>query len=260
LLGGPGDSAPSSRLALPGGPRPSSSDRIADHDAIVALATGGRAQRIERFWFDEIPDERIDTDAPPETTPLVLDADASQRACIAAAVEGRSFVMDGPPGTGKSQTIANIIGALLHAGKSVLFVSEKAAALEVVRNRLTETGLDGYLLELHSHKATRKEVAVALGQALDNLTVPPAPMGDLRVPARLKRHQSRRALAVSSGPLSQRTNRGAVPRSTTKRSRTLTVASASIRRSTAMVRALAGVLIHDVEQLEDPPVGVWSNW
>jgi hypothetical protein len=165
-------------------------DRIADHDAIVALATGGRGQRIERFWFDEIPDERLDTDAPPETTPLVLDADASQRACIAAAVEGQSFVMDGPPGTGKSQTIANMIGALMHAGKSVLFVSEKAAALEVVRNRLTEAGLDSYLLELHSHKATRKEVAITLGQALDNVTVPPAPMGELRLrDARARRQQ-----------------------------------------------------------------------
>jgi hypothetical protein len=165
-------------------------DRIAGHDAIVALATGGRGQQMERFWFDELPDDRIDSDAPPETTPLVLDADASQRACVAAAVEGRSFVMDGPPGTGKSQTIANMIGALLHAGKSVLFVSEKAAALEVVRNRLTEAGLDGYLLELHSHKATRKEVAVALGKALDTVTVPPAPMGKLRVrDARARREQ-----------------------------------------------------------------------
>ena len=170
-------------------------DRIAGHDAIVALATGGRRQQVERFWFDEIPDERIDTDAPPETAALVLDADASQRACIAAAVEGRSFVMDGPPGTGKSQTIANMIGALMHAGKSVLFVSEKAAALEVVRNRLTEAGLDGYLLELHSHKATRKEVAVALGQALDTVTVPPAPMGDLRVRDAAARRQQLNAYA-----------------------------------------------------------------
>ena len=70
--------------------------------------------------------------------------------------------MDGPPGTGKSQTIANMIGALLHAGRTVLFVSEKAAALEVVRNRLAEAGLENYLLELHSHKASRKEVAAAL--------------------------------------------------------------------------------------------------
>ena len=64
---------------------------------------------------------------------MILDADSSQRASIAAALEGRSFVMDGPPGTGKSQTIANMIGVLLHAGKTVLFVSEKAAALDVVQ-------------------------------------------------------------------------------------------------------------------------------
>ena len=85
-------------------------------------------------------------------TPLVLDADSSQRSCVAAAVAGHSFVMDGPPGTGKSQTIANMIGALLHAGKTVLFVSEKAAALEVVRNRLAHVGLESYVLELHSQQ------------------------------------------------------------------------------------------------------------
>jgi hypothetical protein len=90
----------------------------------------------------------------------------SQRACIAAALDGRSFVMDGPPGTGKSQTIANMIGVLLHAGKTVLFVSEKAAALDVVRDRLDAAGLRPYLLELHSHKATRKQVAVELELAL----------------------------------------------------------------------------------------------
>src|SRR5262249_57417662 len=105
-----------------------------------------------------------------------LDADASQRVCIAAALAGRSFVMSGPPGTGKSQTIANIIGAALHAGKTVLFVSEKAAALDVVRDRLAGAGLGAYLLELHSHKATRRQVAGSLGKALDTVPVGPAPM------------------------------------------------------------------------------------
>ena len=95
---------------------------------------------------------------------MVLDADASQRAAIAAALDGRSFVLDGPPGTGKSQTIANMIGAALHAGKTVLFVSEKAAALDVVRDRLAGAGLGAYLLELHSHQAARKQVAASLGQ------------------------------------------------------------------------------------------------
>jgi len=98
-------------------------DRIAGHGAVTALALGGGSGVVsDRFSFDEIPDGEIDDKAAAETTPVILDADSSQRACIAAAISGRSFVMDGPPGTGKSQTIANIIGALLHSGKTVLFV------------------------------------------------------------------------------------------------------------------------------------------
>ncbi|WP_127503364.1 DUF4011 domain-containing protein [Actinoplanes solisilvae] len=117
---------------------------------------------------------------PERELPLVLDADATQRACVEAAVAGQSFVLDGPPGTGKSQTIANMIGCLLHAGKRVLFVSEKAAALEVVRNRLAGVGLDRYLLELHSHKTTRREVARTLAASLDETTPGPArPTGEV---------------------------------------------------------------------------------
>ncbi|MEU7906322.1 DUF3320 domain-containing protein [Actinoplanes sp. NPDC049118] len=152
---------------------------IAEHPVIQGLATGGRGSGGGGFLFDELPEARIDQDMPAEQVPLVLDADSSQRSSIAAALAGRSFVMDGPPGTGKSQTIANMIGVLLHAGKRVLFVSEKAAALEVVRNRLHDVGLSAYLLELHSHKATRKEVASALGQALESVPVAPSGMSDI---------------------------------------------------------------------------------
>ncbi|MEV6300080.1 DUF4011 domain-containing protein [Actinoplanes sp. NPDC051861] len=149
-------------------------DRILGHPVIQALATTGTGRQTDAFRFHPIPPEEIDRVAAPEHVPLVLDADASQRACIAAAVAGHSFVMDGPPGTGKSQTIANMIGCLLHAGKRVLFVSEKAAALDVVHHRLVEAGLDRYVLELHGHKAGRKEVATALAAALDD---GPAPRG-----------------------------------------------------------------------------------
>jgi len=151
-------------------------DLVLEHPAVQALASGGTERQTSTFLFDEIPDDRIDREAPPEHVPLVLDADSSQRACVAAAVAGRSFVMDGPPGTGKSQTIANMIAALIHAGRRVLFVSEKAAALDVVRNRLASVGLGDYVLELHSHKATRRDVAQALGAALDSQPVAPTPM------------------------------------------------------------------------------------
>jgi hypothetical protein len=170
-------------------------DQISGHPAVAALATGGRGEASSGFFFDEIPDDEVDRRAAPENTPVILDADSSQRASIAAALGGRSFVMDGPPGTGKSQTIANMIGVLLHAGKTVLFVSEKAAALDVVRDRLDEAGLRAYLLELHSHKATRKQVAVALGTALDTVPVPPAPMSPMDVDRARKRRQQLNAYA-----------------------------------------------------------------
>lgn len=152
---------------------------VLNHPVVRALGTKDPASQAGDFLFEPIEPSYIDRIAPPEETPLVLDADSSQRAAVAAAVAGRSFVMDGPPGTGKSQTIANMVGALLHAGRTVLFVSEKAAALEVVRNRLADAGLENYLLELHSHKASRKEVATALSHSLDNITLPPQGMAEL---------------------------------------------------------------------------------
>ncbi|WP_405103026.1 DUF3320 domain-containing protein [Micromonospora sp. NBC_01412] len=170
-------------------------EQVIGHPVVRALASQSVADQTRNFLFDEIRPQDIDRHAPPEDTPLVLDADSSQRACVAAAVAGRSFVMDGPPGTGKSQTIANMIGALLHAGKTVLFVSEKAAALEVVRNRLAEAGLDNYLLELHSHKASRKEVATALAQALDNVPLPPPGMDTISRKVLVERREQLNAYA-----------------------------------------------------------------
>lgn len=132
---------------------------------VQALAGASDAAR-ERTLFapDDVDD--IDRSSPPEVAPLILDADSSQRVAVAAAMAGKSFVLDGPPGTGKSQTIANIIAALVASGKKVLFVSEKAVALDVVRDRLSGRGLGPLLFELHSHKATRAEVAASLGDAL----------------------------------------------------------------------------------------------
>jgi hypothetical protein len=170
-------------------------DLATAHPAVRALAAGGPGGDGRGLVFDEIPEHEIDGRAAPETTPVVLDADASQRAAIAAALDGRSFVMDGPPGTGKSQTIANMIGAALHAGKTVLFVSEKAAALDVVRDRLAGAGLGAYLLELHSHRATRKEVAASLAKPLDTVPVAPPPMPRMDVDAARKRREQLNAYA-----------------------------------------------------------------
>lgn len=98
--------------------------------------------------------------------PLIADADSSQARAVSEALSGRSFVIEGPPGTGKSQTITNIIAAALAAGKTVLFLAEKMAALNVVKDRLKEAGLDPYCLELHSTKGSRREIFAALAQRL----------------------------------------------------------------------------------------------
>ncbi|GAA3571989.1 hypothetical protein GCM10022419_061080 [Nonomuraea rosea] len=134
---------------------------------VHAIGLGPHASMdLSALDFDPVRLDELDVVQPPEETPLVLDADSSQRQCLAAALAGRTFVMDGPPGTGKSQTIANVIAALLHAGRTVLFVSEKAAALDVVRNRLEHVGLASFLMPLHSHNTSRKHVAQELGRAL----------------------------------------------------------------------------------------------
>jgi hypothetical protein len=97
----------------------------------------------------EIDSPTIDTVAPI----LVHDADSSQHSAIVDAVRGRSFVIEGPPGTGKSQTISNLIASFIYLGKTVLFVSEKMAALEVVKSRLEKVDLGDFCLTLHSSGA-----------------------------------------------------------------------------------------------------------
>ena len=122
---------------------------------------------------DSLPEEKdVDPIQPPEKTFQVLDADSSQRVSIEYALRGQSFVMQGPPGTGKSQTIANIIAECIAQGKSVLFVSDKMAALEVVFKRLREVGLSSFCLELHSSKANKQEVVAELKRCLDEHLVP----------------------------------------------------------------------------------------
>ena len=96
-----------------------------------------------------------------------LPADSSQLAAVAAAAQGRDFVLIGPPGTGKSQTIANIIAQVLSQGRTVLFVAEKAAALDVVHRRLAGCGLGDACLELHSSKTDRASVLAQLGRGWD---------------------------------------------------------------------------------------------
>lgn len=115
---------------------------------------------------DICPEDEIKDRVKPLETSQVLDADSSQQRAIIAIKNGHNLIIEGPPGTGKSQTIANIIGESLITGKKVLFVSQKMAALEVVKKRLEITGLGDYCLELHSRKSNKKKVAEELGKVM----------------------------------------------------------------------------------------------
>lgn len=111
-------------------------------------------------------DYEIDDPSVPDAL-LITDADSSQHSAVIDVLKGKSIVIQGPPGTGKSQTITNIIAAALDAGKSVLFVAEKMAALEVVQKRLVAGGLDPFCLELHSSKTSKASVAQNLALRLE---------------------------------------------------------------------------------------------
>jgi very-short-patch-repair endonuclease len=111
--------------------------------------------------------ERLDETITPAELFTPLPADSSQLAAVVASAGRHSFVLDGPPGTGKSQTIANMIAHNLALGRRVLFVAEKRAALDVVFRRLAEQGLGEFCLELHSSKASKVQVLKQLERAWD---------------------------------------------------------------------------------------------
>lgn len=113
-------------------------------------------------------DEPIDSVLSPADVIHVADADSSQAVVIEEIIQGRNLVVQGPPGTGKSQTITNVIAAAVHAGKRVLFVSEKMAALNVVKRRLDQIGLGPMTVELHSHKARKRGVLADLKSTFES--------------------------------------------------------------------------------------------
>ncbi|NBB85644.1 MAG: DUF4011 domain-containing protein, partial [Bacteroidetes bacterium] len=133
-----------------------------DHPVVRALLADG---------FDEpearIEDEgHLDEHLHPEEVHHVMNADASQTLAMLDIKQGLNLVIQGPPGTGKSQTIANVIAEAIGQNKTVLFVSEKMAALEVVKRRLDNIHLGDACLELHSHKTRKKDVLQELERTL----------------------------------------------------------------------------------------------
>ncbi len=140
---------------------------------LLAAEVSDNGQPIEVASIRD--DAQVDRPEIAERVPvLIAQADASQFAAVADVMAGHSMVIEGPPGTGKSQTITNIIANALYAGKRVLFVAEKKVALDVVHNRLSDAGLKPYCLRLESDRAHKREVYGELAERLA-LTRPSAP-------------------------------------------------------------------------------------
>ncbi len=128
-----------------------------------ALVSALLNNRLEKQDFPSAAEE---DDGDPMKTLLPMPSDSSQYSAVSLSGTGASFVLHGPPGTGKSQTITNIIANALAEGKRVLFVAEKKAALDVVKKRLDGIGIGDFCLELHSNKTDKSDVLRRMEQTL----------------------------------------------------------------------------------------------
>jgi very-short-patch-repair endonuclease len=147
-------------------------DLLAESDLVAAIAGEPEAQRLVAAEppARDTPgpgDTAGDTADSPEDDYSVLDADSSQRHAIDTVLAGQSLVIHGPPGTGKSQTIANLIAALVAHGRKVLFVAEKRAAIDAVLSRLKGVELGDMVLDIHEGTRDRQRIARDLGATLD---------------------------------------------------------------------------------------------
>ncbi len=148
---------------------------LTDSDVVAAIAGDPVAQEL--LGADPSLEAAPES---PEQDYSVLDADSSQRNAINTVRAGRSLVIHGPPGTGKSQTIANLIAALVAEGRKVLFVAEKRAAIDAVLSRLKMANLGEVVLDIHEGAKDRLRIARELGDAMDEAQQVPEPdVGDL---------------------------------------------------------------------------------
>ncbi len=185
---------------------PEENPGLGDHPLVRALVGGEALSAPPTFPDDADVDETI----PVERLDHVMDMDGSQALAAEAVRRGGHVVIQGPPGTGKSQTIATILAQAVLDGRSVLFVAEKLAALEVVKRRLEQIGLGAACLELHSEKQSKRAVMDELRASLA-LPPPPRPNRDAVIDrlatlrGRLNRHAAamRGPAAASGMPLHQ---------------------------------------------------------
>jgi len=141
---------------------------VGEHEIVGALLHGAEKDRDPNAALNVPQDYEIDNPEVERIAPLLIqDADASQHSALIDVMKGNNLVIQGPPGTGKSQTITNIIANALWAGKKVLFLAEKRAALEVVKRRLDRAGLGDFCLELHSDRSSPRNVIESLKKRVE---------------------------------------------------------------------------------------------
>ena len=146
---------------------------FAGSDFVAAIAGVDEARQSLAARIQDPPMNRPDIE-PPDNEFLVVDADASQNRAINRILAGESIAIWGPPGTGKSQTIANLIAALIAQGKRVLFVAEKRAAIEVVVARLRRVGLSNLVMDVHGGVRSRREFAGSMADSMRDISAIPA--------------------------------------------------------------------------------------
>lgn len=143
-------------------------------------------------------DYQIDQEPGADEIDLAMDADSSQHSALMDIAAGKNLVIEGPPGTGKSQTITNAIAAAMSSGKTVLFVAEKLAALEVVHAKLKELGLGEFCLALHSDAASPRHVFDSLRDRLEARFREPQRLEELKDDLEQRKQSIADYLAASS--------------------------------------------------------------
>ncbi|HMO85087.1 MAG TPA: DUF4011 domain-containing protein, partial [Lacipirellulaceae bacterium] len=166
-------------------------------DSVAGTLIAGQDAEADSCLY--APDYEIDLQRDARMIGLITDADSSQHSALLDVQQGKNLVIEGPPGTGKSQTITNAIAAAIHSGKTVLFVAEKLAALKVVSDRLGELGLGKFCLELHSDAGPR-HVFESLKERMNSGFDEPHELQSVREDLERKRKMIGDYLAATSQP------------------------------------------------------------
>ncbi|MBA5724232.1 DUF4011 domain-containing anti-phage protein Hhe [Candidatus Liberibacter sp.] len=147
---------------------PEGNDNILNHEIVQRLFIAQSSDK-KTVLSDQDTEYKIDEiDSIHQDFPLIDDADSSQHSALIDVINGKNLVIEGPPGTGKSQTITNLIAVAMARGKTVLFCAQKMAAIEVVKQRLEKAGLGDFCLEIHSHKIYKRSVLDDIRKCIDN--------------------------------------------------------------------------------------------